>query len=95
MPQTKIYKDDAQRQAAYRQRKGRKYATQAELAMLARGLHAVIKTAVVYKDFPLPYELAAARPEQTLSNLIQFFDVVYDPVRNPKGKHHRRPEAEE
>ncbi len=91
MPQPKLHKDNAQRQAAYRQRKGTQKATQAELAMLARALHAVVQTAIVYEEFPLPNELAAARPEQTMRNLIQFFDVVFDPVRNPNGKHHRRP----
>ena len=94
MSQPKIYKDQAQKQAAYRQRKGRQRATQSELAVLARGLHAVIQTAVVYSEFPLPQELAAAKPELTLRNLIQFFDVIYDPVRNPNGKHHRRPELQ-
>jgi hypothetical protein len=95
MPQPKVHKNNAQRQAAYRRRKGPQKVTQAELAMLARGLHGVIQTAVVYEDFPLPHELAAARPEQTIRNLIRFFDVVYDPVRNPNGRHKRRPEAEE
>jgi hypothetical protein len=86
MPQPRIYKDDAQRQAAYRQRKGRQRATHAELATLARSLHAVIQTAIVHDEFPLPHELAAARPEQTMRNLMQFFDPIYDPVRNPNGK---------
>ena len=95
MPQPKIHKDNAGRQAAYRQRKGRQRATQAELAMLARGLHAVIQTAVVYSEFPLPHEIAAAKPELTLRNLIQFLDPIYDPVRNPNGKHHRRRELDE
>jgi hypothetical protein len=95
MPQPKIYKDHAQRQAAYRKRKGRQGATQAELATLARSLHAVMQTAVRYCDFPLPHELAAQKPELTMKNLIQFLDPIYDPVRNPKGRRHRSPQQEE
>lgn len=89
MPQARVYKDDAQRQAAYRKRKGARQATQSELAGLARSLHAVIQTAVVYDEFPLPGEVAAGRPEQTMKNLIRFFDPIYDPVMNPNGRHGR------
>jgi hypothetical protein len=89
MPQPKIYKDDAEKQAAYRRRKGTQNASQSQLAGLARTLHAVIQTAVVYGEFPLPSQLAAERPEQTLKNLIRFFDPIYDPVTNPNGKHRR------
>ena len=92
MPQPRIYNDNAQRQAAYRQRKKYQRDTQAELATLGRGLHAVIQTAVVHCVFPLPTEIAAARPEATLRNLTQFFDPVYDPVRNPNGTVRRRQE---
>jgi hypothetical protein len=95
MPQPKIHKDNAQRQAAYRQRKGRQKPKQAELASLAWRLHDVIQTAIEYDDLPIPHELAATRPEQTIKNLIRYFDVVYDLVRNPNGKHQRKPRAEE
>jgi len=92
MPQPRRYADNAQKQAAYRQRKGRK-ATQSELAMLALSLNAVIETAIENGEFPLPQDLLAARPEETLRNLIRFFDPIYDPVRNPHGKH-KRPERQ-
>ena len=92
MPQGKVYSSNAQRQAAYRKRSKCQRATQAELAALARSLHAVIQDAVDYSTFPLPKELAAARPDVTLRNLIKFLDPIYDPVRNPDGKHRRRSE---
>lgn len=92
MTQAKVHNSNAQRQAAYRKRSKYQRATQAELATLARSLHAVIQDAVDYSTFPLPNELAAARPDVTLKNLIKFFDPIYDPVRNPEGKHRRRSE---
>jgi len=90
MPRSRIHTDNAQRQAAYRKRKGRSRATQAELAGLANTLQIVIQDAVEYLAFPLPGELLAATPEATLRNLIRYFDPIYDPVRNPNGKHIRR-----
>ena len=89
MPRRKIYDDNAERQAAYRKRKGR-LPTQVELADLAWGLHSVIEDAVEYNAFPLPHEILATRPDLTLRNLMRFFDVIYDPVRNPNGKIHRK-----
>ena len=91
MAQPKIYKDNAQRQAAYRRRRGAKPVTKAALASLAHSLNWVLEDAVEYSTFPLPNELVAAQTEVTLRNLIQFFDPIYDPVRNPNGKHHRKP----
>jgi len=92
MPQPRIYDNRAARQAAYLARKKSQQQTQAQLAALGRSLHAVIQTAVVYSAFPLPPELAAAKPEETLKNLTHFFDPIYDPVHNPKGKVKRRSE---
>ncbi len=93
MAQPKRYKDNAQRQAAYRQRKGAKSVTQRDLAMFARGLHYVLKDAVEYSTLPLPDELVDVRTDVTLRNLIRFFDPIYDPVRNSNGKHHRKPKG--
>jgi len=70
MAQTKLHEDDAHRQAAYRRRKGQVQAKQSDLAVLARSLHAVIQTAVIYKAFPLPDDIAAPTADQTLRNLI-------------------------
>jgi len=47
---------------------------------------------VVYSVFPLPAELAAAKPDATLRNLNRFFDPIYDPITNPKGTVKRRSE---
>ena len=85
MPQPRIHTNPAQRQAAYTARKKSQMQSQAQLATLGRNLHAVIQTAVVYSAFPLPPELAAARPDATLMNLIRFFDPIYDPITNPNG----------
>jgi hypothetical protein len=89
MSQPKIYKNSAERQAAYRKRKGIRSATHRELAGLARNLHYIIQTAIVYNEFPLSPDLSGARPEHTMRNLIKFFDPIYDPFRNPNGKHER------
>jgi len=91
MAQPKVYKDNAQKQAAYRRRKGTKPVTKADLAGLAHSLNAVLEDAVEYSAFPLPNELVDARTEVTLRNLIQFFDPIYHHIRNPNGKHHRKP----
>jgi hypothetical protein len=91
MPQPKIYKDNAQRQAAYRRRKGPKSVTKAALAQLAHGLNVVLNDAVEYSTLPLPNELVDVRTEVTLRNLIRFFNQIYDPVTNPNGKIHRKP----
>lgn len=88
MSQPKIYDNPAQKQAAYRQRKGRK-ATQAQLAILARGLCTTINEAKECGTFPLPVELIADRPEQTLRNLTRFLNPIYDPVCNPTGRFKR------
>ncbi len=95
MPQEKIHKNQAQKQAAYRQRRGRQKATQAQMASLAYSLHWAIESAVEYNEFPLPSELLADRPEITMKNLIRFLDPVWDPVRNPDGKHKRPPDEPE
>lgn len=87
MPIAKRYHSNAQRQAAYRCRTS-KPATQAQLAILARSLQVVVTDAVSAKTFPLPVDLAASTPEETLGNLIYYFDPVKDPVRYP----HRRSE---
>lgn len=101
MSQQRTHESPAERQSAYRRRQYRHNATQSDLATLARSLHSVIQSAVVYKEFPLlevpvgrmhpvlNEELAAARPYETMMNLIRFFNIVYDPVRNPDGKHRR------
>lgn len=73
MPQPRIHENNAKRQAAYMQRKRRHLARQSELATLARNLHAIIQSAVVRSAFPLPMDLAAATPDATMKNLIQFF----------------------
>ena len=93
MAQPKIHKDNAQRQAAYRRRSGSKSVTQTELASLARSLHPVLQDAVEYSALPLPNELVDARPDVTIRNLIRFFDPIYDPIRNPNGKHRRKTES--
>ncbi len=85
MPQPRKYESAAERQAAYRERQGQSQIKQSDLACLARSLHVVIETAIEYGTFPLPATIAAATPDQTLKNLIRFFDPIYDPVRNPTG----------
>lgn len=93
MPQAKIYDTPAEKQAAYRQRKGQKAATRVQMANLAWGVCVAINNAKECGTFPLPVELVADRPEHTLKNLIRFFDPIYDPVLNPTGRfrRHREP----
>ena len=89
MPQVRIYENGAQRQAAFRRRRSLSLAAQAELARLTRSLHGVIQTAVLYGAFPLPEEIAAARPEQTMRKLIDFFDSTQGPGCNRDSKRKR------
>ncbi len=79
VPQPRLHKNAAARQAAYRQRKDRHLAKQAELATLARNLHAIVQMAVMRSAFPLPAGLAEATPNMTLGNLIQFLDPLGKP----------------
>jgi len=65
MSQPKIYKNSAERQAAYRKRKGIRSATQRELAGLARNLHYIIQTAIVYNELPLSPDLAGTYDEES------------------------------
>jgi hypothetical protein len=60
-----------------------------ELARLAIALCDAIDNAKECGTFPLPADLVADKPEQTLSNLTRFFDPVWDPIHNPGGRFRR------
>ncbi len=89
MPQIKVYDNQAERQAAYRQCKGRKRPTQAQMANLAWGVCYAINDAQECGTFPLPSALVTDKPDQTLRNLIEFLNPIWDPVRNPTGRFRR------
>ena len=75
MPAERKYKNNAQRQAAYRQRHRQEQpATQAQLAILARSLHVVFEDASIAGTNPLPADLLGERADQTLRNLIHYLD---------------------
>jgi hypothetical protein len=82
MTQPRRYKNDADKQAAYRARRP-KPMTQAHLAILAREIYATIRKADVYAKSPLPDAILAQDQEQTLRNLICFLDPVKDTIRHP------------
>ena len=82
MPQPKLHKNAAQRQAAYRSRKP-KTPTQARLAQLARAIEYEIKSDAQSPHQRLPQEILATNTEQTLRNLICWLDPVKDTIRHP------------
>lgn len=82
MPRPKQYSDNAEKQAAYRERHPeRKPAPQDRLAMLARSLHLVLQEAIEQDKCPLPHRILDARADLTLRNLIYYLDPDPDPVR--------------
>ena len=86
MPTPKQFATNAARQAAYRERHAaRRPPTEAQLAILARSLHVVVTEAVEAGLHNLPASLVGEQPDQTLRNLIRYFDPHPDPVRE-QGK---------
>jgi hypothetical protein len=82
MPRPKQYTDNAQRQAAYRQRHPEHRPPREDvLARLARSLHVVLEEAVQQPDCVLPAHLLGARADETLRNLIRYLDPKPDPYR--------------
>lgn len=82
MPQPKIYKSNAQRQAAYRARKPRTV-TQARLAALARAIYWEIRDAAKRGTLTLPDACVSEDQEQTLRNLLCWLAPVKDTIRFP------------
>jgi hypothetical protein len=82
MPRPRLYKNQAERQAAYRARHPeRRPPRQDRLAGLARSLHFVLAEAVHKQRCPLPDQLLGARPDETLCNMIRYLDPDPDPIR--------------
>ena len=82
MPVERKYRNNAERQAAYRDRHPEKRPpSEAELAMLARSLHVVFAEAVEAGTSPLPSPLIGDRADETLRNLIGFLDPRPDGIR--------------
>lgn len=89
MPQPRIYRDQAEKQAAYRYRNGKQRPIKTLLANLALQLHSAISDAVECDTWPLPKELLGAQAENTLVNLIALYNPVYNEFSNPNGKFKR------
>ena len=82
MPRPRLYNNQAERQAAYRARHPEQKPPREDLlAALARSLHFVLEEAAENERCLLPVYLVGLRPEQTLSNLIRYFDSDPDPIR--------------
>ena len=82
MPRERVYRDQAERQAAYRARHAdRKRPRQDLLAMLALNLHHVLGQAIDADRCPIPHELHGSRPDETMKNLLYYFDPKPDPIR--------------
>jgi hypothetical protein len=72
MPGERIYRSNAERQAAYRARhREREGPRQGELAALARSLHGTLREAVWQGESRLPEELLGKRADETLRRLIR------------------------
>jgi hypothetical protein len=73
MPREKIYKNAAERQAAYRQRNAHRQPTpQGELAEFARNIAANVQYAAMSGD-PLAQQLRGNTKAETLRNISLFF----------------------
>jgi len=82
MPRHREYTNAAERQAAYRTRHlDKRPARQSTLAILANSLHIVMAEAVRKDRCPLPHAVLGAQSEETMRNLIYYFDPEPDPVR--------------
>jgi hypothetical protein len=82
MASSKQYASNAQRQAAYRNRRlASKPPTEAELALLARSLHVVLAEAIEHGSTDLPAAVVGVHAGETLRHLIHYLDPHPDPVR--------------
>jgi hypothetical protein len=73
MPGERIYRSDAERQAAYRARhREREPERQGELAALARSLDGTLREAVRRGESRLPEEMLGRRADETLRRMIQY-----------------------
>ena len=73
MPGERVYRTNAERQAAYRARhREREGPRQGELAALARSLHGTLREAVRQGESRLPEELLGQRADETLRRLIRY-----------------------
>ena len=87
MSRPKQYANNAQRQAAYRERHWQNKPPREDLlATLARSLHGVLEEAVEAGTNVLPAELVGRRVDETLRNLIHYLDPHPDPFRYPADK---------
>ena len=82
MPQPRLHKSAAQRQAAYRRRRP-KPPTQARLAQLALAIYAMIAGDSQNQYPRLPVVIVAQDIERTLGNLVCWLDPVKDTIRHP------------
>jgi hypothetical protein len=73
MPGERLYKNNAERQAAYRARhREREPPRQGELAALARTLHGRLGDAVRRGESRLPAELLGGSADETLRQMIRY-----------------------
>lgn len=73
MPGERIYRTNAERQAAYRARhREREPPLAGDLAALARSLHGRLQEAVRRGESRLPEELLGARADETLRRMIRY-----------------------
>jgi hypothetical protein len=73
MPRSRHYQNNAEKQAAYRQRHAaQRPPREGYLAALARSLHGELRQAVQAQQSLLPPELLGATVDETMSNLIRY-----------------------
>jgi len=73
MPRPRQYQNNAEKQAAYRQRHAAQMPPrEGYLASLARSLHGQLREAVHDQESVLPPELLGAAADETLRNLIRY-----------------------
>lgn len=73
MPRERVYQNNAQRQAAYRDRHADRQSPREDLlAALARSFHSVLGDAVRENRSVLPARLLGRKADETLRNLLRY-----------------------
>ena len=86
MPRPRMYKDNAEKQAAYRERHAERLPVRDSLlAAQARSLHGALSEAVRAKTSVLPPQLLGRRADQTLANLIHYLRSAALPTQEPSS----------
>jgi hypothetical protein len=95
MARERLYRNNAEKQAAYRVRhRGQERASQALLASLAEELHGRLRQALEAGTSRAPAVVLGQRADQTLTNLIGYLTWGWGETRETAAPLHTAPRAE-